>query len=379
MKILIVAPQPFFSFRGTPIATKLLIQELIKLGHKVDILTFHLGEDLNIKDLRTIRIWKLKFIRNIPIGFSIGKLVCDVFLTIKLFYIVTKNNYDVIHAIEESIFPAILISKIFKIPVIYDMDSLLYIPKDSNSFLYKVHKNLAKFFLKKIIRIPVKVVVSNNHLKNYIKVNISSQARIVVLRDSPIRAIEAKENLRKKFNLYDKYLFLYIGNLTSYQGIGLAIEAFSKVKTDKYKFIVIGGDKKQILKYKKLAIKHKVFDKIIFLGVRPIEYMLYYLIQADALILPKLTGNLTPMKANYYKLSRVPILATDIPGNTEILEGSNTYFFKPNVDSFTYVIEKFMKSQNDLSDKENDLFSIKKDAKKFQIRYNLLIKQLYML
>jgi hypothetical protein len=36
MNILLLAPQPFYTERGTPIAVKLLAQALCMAGHKVD-------------------------------------------------------------------------------------------------------------------------------------------------------------------------------------------------------------------------------------------------------------------------------------------------------------------------------------------------------
>ena len=40
MKILLIAPHPFFQERGTPIAVKLLIETLSEFGHSIDLLTF---------------------------------------------------------------------------------------------------------------------------------------------------------------------------------------------------------------------------------------------------------------------------------------------------------------------------------------------------
>ena len=39
MKILLVAPQPFYQERGTPIAVRLLAETLCGAGHEVDLLT----------------------------------------------------------------------------------------------------------------------------------------------------------------------------------------------------------------------------------------------------------------------------------------------------------------------------------------------------
>ena len=38
MKVLVIAPQPFFLERGTPIAVRLLVTTLCGFGHTVDLL-----------------------------------------------------------------------------------------------------------------------------------------------------------------------------------------------------------------------------------------------------------------------------------------------------------------------------------------------------
>ena len=44
MKILFLAPQPFFLERGTPIAVRMAVETLARLGHRVDLLVEREGE-----------------------------------------------------------------------------------------------------------------------------------------------------------------------------------------------------------------------------------------------------------------------------------------------------------------------------------------------
>lgn len=46
MRILLVAPHPFFTPRGTPMTVKLVCEALSGLGHTVDVLTYHEGRIL---------------------------------------------------------------------------------------------------------------------------------------------------------------------------------------------------------------------------------------------------------------------------------------------------------------------------------------------
>jgi hypothetical protein len=51
--------------------------------------------------------------------------VCDVFMFFKAIRLVSTKRYDLIHAVEESVFIAVALKYLFKIPYLYDMDSSL--------------------------------------------------------------------------------------------------------------------------------------------------------------------------------------------------------------------------------------------------------------
>ena len=55
MKILMIAPQPFFEPRGTPISVRQRLTGLTMLGHQVDLATYHLGEDVDLPGLTIYR------------------------------------------------------------------------------------------------------------------------------------------------------------------------------------------------------------------------------------------------------------------------------------------------------------------------------------
>ncbi len=80
MKILLLAPHPFYQERGTPIAVDLLVKVLSDRGDQVDILTFHEGENREYPNVSVHRINPLLKIKGISPGFSLKKLYCDLIL-----------------------------------------------------------------------------------------------------------------------------------------------------------------------------------------------------------------------------------------------------------------------------------------------------------
>ena len=135
MKVLVIAPQPFFQERGTPIAVKLAVETLAKKlppiseeNPHVDLVVYSEGKQIDIPGVSIHRIYTPSWLRGIRPGISWKKILCDVFLffhVIKMIWQARQNQYAVIHAVEESAFIAWIVKQVFGIPYIYDMDSSL--------------------------------------------------------------------------------------------------------------------------------------------------------------------------------------------------------------------------------------------------------------
>ena len=80
MKYLVIAPQPFFSPRGTPFSVYYRTLISAELGAEIDFLTYGQGEDVDIPGVRIMRTPKLGFLGPVRIGPSLLKLVHDFFI-----------------------------------------------------------------------------------------------------------------------------------------------------------------------------------------------------------------------------------------------------------------------------------------------------------
>ena len=115
MKILMVAPQPFFEPRGTPFSVLGRLKALSKLGHEVDLVTYHIGEDVAIPGVVIRRIPSIPFIRKISIGPSVKKLFLDMFLLVKTMSLLMRRRYDLLHSHEEASFFCVFFAKVFRV------------------------------------------------------------------------------------------------------------------------------------------------------------------------------------------------------------------------------------------------------------------------
>jgi hypothetical protein len=150
MKILLLAPEPFYQDRGTPIAINILLRALSERGDQIDVLTYHEGRDVRFQNVTLHRIANLRFVRDVRPGFSWKKIICDLLMLFESARLIRNNRYDLIFAVEESVFIALVWKWISKIPYVYDMDSSLveqmldtYPLLRPFTFLFKFYEQLA--------------------------------------------------------------------------------------------------------------------------------------------------------------------------------------------------------------------------------------------
>lgn len=337
MKILLVAPHPFYQERGTPIAVRNLAQTLCQAGHSVDILTYHEGTDISVPGLRIFRIPNLMFIANIPIGLSWKKVVCDVFLSVKLLFLVRKEPYDIIHAVEESIYPSLIAKRMKKCLLIYDMDSSMADQVIEKWPFLKALSGLFYRFEKLAISGADGVFAVCDDLAMKAAAYCPSKP-VIVVQDIPLESNgghEVAEALRATCQV-SGLLALYVGNLEHYQGIDLLLESFSNIpdQTD-VALIIVGGNDKDIASYSRMSDELGLSERVFFLGPRPVALLSDYLAQADILLSPRLKGQNTPMKIYSYMAAGKAILATDIRSHTQVLDGTNSLLVRPSQSEFT--------------------------------------------
>ena len=142
MKILVLAPQPFFQERGTPIAVRAMATFLGQAGAEVDLLTYHEGTDVPIPRVRIHRIAAPRWVRDVPPGFSLRKLVCDALLWVRARAMLRATRYDYVHAVEESAFLAMLFRRRYGVPYVYDMDSSLAEQMADSCILFRMMRPL---------------------------------------------------------------------------------------------------------------------------------------------------------------------------------------------------------------------------------------------
>lgn len=332
MDILFIAPQPFYQERGTPIAIRFALATLCKAGHRVDLLTYHEGEDVKMQGLRILRIPKPPLVSNVPIGPSWKKLVCDLYLSARIPACLAAKRYDVIHAVEEAIFPALLANLVARKRLVYDMDSSMADQLMERWPQMRLFRPVLDGFERLAVRrsslvLPVCQALADKAAQH------APGKPVHILHDIAFEpepeAAHRAEDLRRSLGLRG-LMALYVGNLERYQGMGPMLEGFAMLGPDeRIDLVVIGGNGAEIESHRALAHRLGVADRAHFIGPRPLALLPHYLTQADILLSPRLKGQNTPMKIYAYLLAGRAILASNIGSHTQVLDDSCALLAEP--------------------------------------------------
>ena len=96
MRVLVIAPHPFFEERGTPIAVRAVLESLSELGHELHVLTYHIGQEVQIPNCHVHRIPRIPGVADVPPGLSFKKLLCDAVLSAKSLKLVREMDFDLV-------------------------------------------------------------------------------------------------------------------------------------------------------------------------------------------------------------------------------------------------------------------------------------------
>lgn len=348
MKVLFLAPQPFYQERGTPIAVRLALESLTKEFPDVciDLITYAEGEDIEIPRVKIIRIPTPRIFQGIRPGISFKKLVADsifFWVVLKILWS-SKKKPALIHAVEESVFMALTAKWIWGVPYIYDMDSSLSLQLIERWWFLKPVLPIFELAEKLAIRNSVAVAPVCDALEALAEKHGSINT--VMLRD--VSLVEERTNkisLRAQIGAkVASRILLYVGNLEGYQGIELCISSFGELrgKTSEAHLVIVGGRPEQIKKLALQATNLNIQDRVHLLGPRPVKELGGYLAEADILVSPRTQGNNTPMKIYSYMHSGKAILATRLGTHTQVLDDQIAVLAKPEITDFSAGMAKLI-------------------------------------
>ena len=332
LRILFLAPQPFFEVRGTPLAVQHMTRALAALGHEVDLLTFPQGADAPADGVRHRRSLRLP-VGRVKAGPSLAKMALDVPFVAEAVARLAFGRYDVVHAVEEAAHLVAPFARLLRVPLVMDVDSSIPDQLRYSGFATRGPILWAAEALERhALRHSAAAVTVCASLTDGVR-RRAPAVPVFQVEDPPLAdrdeppPAEAVDALRRELGLSSLPVVVYSGNFEPYQGVPLLLEAMAAVPGAQ--LVLMGGEPHDVAGARAVAAALRLGDRCALSGRRPPAELPRFLALADVLASPRVKGENTPFKVYTYLASGKPIVATRIATHTQVLDDTNAFLVEP--------------------------------------------------
>lgn len=357
VRMLVVAPEPVFTPRGTPFSVYHRLAVAAELGVEADLLTYEEGADPDLPGLAVHRIPRVPLLGPVRIGPSFGKLVRDGLMVLWTFGLLIRRRPDVVHAHEEAVFWCRALKPFFGFRLIYDMHSSL--PQQLTNFDFTSSRLLIGLFERlenSALDAADAVLTISPALADVARERMSDPTRHVLLENCVLDRVRLKESGPDSRSddrpqvpdsasdsaspWPDEWtgaeVIVYAGTLEPYQGVDLLLEAFARVRRRRpdARLLVVGGNDTQISGYRAMADGLDLGDACRFTGSVPQPTARALMERADVLVSSRTRGTNTPLKIYELLASGIVFVATRIESHTQVLDDSVCVLAEPEPEAF---------------------------------------------
>lgn len=353
-RILEIITVPFFSPRGTGFSSLERTRALSKLGCRVEILAYSIGDRVDIPNVSVYRIPRIPGFHSIKMGPSLKKLVLDVFLLLKTIrWLLFKGSFDVVWVHEESAYWMPLLKCLYRGPVVYDMHSSLVEQLDNFGnwgvqwlkllFQKLEHKALERADSIIVICQALECLAHGRKKGGIIRLI----ENLPVGWDLPEPTFEQVAELRRKYQVNNCKVLLYTGTFGKNQGLDLLLGAMPSVVREypNVKLMLVGGTGADMRNIRDFRAEQGLEDYVVLEGQVSYADMPMFMALGDVLLSPRVSGKNTPLKLYSYLNSGKPIVATDMLTHRQVLDEETAVLTAVNADALAQGILSVLRDE----------------------------------
>jgi glycosyltransferase involved in cell wall biosynthesis len=389
-RILVVAPTPFFSDRGTHIRILEEALALEKMGHAITIATYHIGKDIHRETKTKIdvrRILRLLFwYKKTEAGPDWQKVLLDIMLIRKTFFLARTKKPDIIHGhLHEGVLIGWIVQKLLfwrKIKLVADFHGSLTKEMLSHGYLKRGLNVIFKIIENFINKRGDFAITSSWEMADDIKKSRHDGKVETVLdgtNPDSFNLKKTKEEIKKEWEVpVHKIIVGYSGSMVNNKGINYFLDSIPIIHAKrKDVFFMLGGFPTEHVE--KFIEKNKISPEHIRL-ISPLDYfkMPEFLACLDIALDPKDSSVAQASgKMLNYMAAGLPVICFDKMNNRKYLGEGGYYCDSVNPEAIARGIfyfldnpdERIAKGRSNRINANN--FSWKISADKINLIYNL--------
>lgn len=359
LRILMIAPTPYFSDRGCHVRIYEEARALQGRGHQVRIVSYHLGRDL--EPVPVDRIVEVPWYYKRNAGPSWHKLYLDLLLLLTALSVALRFRPQLIHGhLHEGALVGWLVAKLVRVPLVFDYQGSLA-GESLNHGFYRADSFLHRLF--KVIegginRLADLVITSSTAGRDELLAHGLPDKRVASFPDGVdsmvFRPLSRSEARRRLGISEDLPLIVYLGLLNQYQGTDLLLQTAVMLKERRCTFhlLLMGFPEDE---YRAKAEELKLAGFVTFTGRVEYADAPLLLSAGDLAVSPKLSATEANGKLLNYMACGLPTVCFDSPVNRELLGEDGIYAELGSVEDLTSCIEQALKDAEDLQHRGRQL------------------------
>lgn len=344
MRILMIAPTPFFADRGCHVRIRSEAEGLLALGHEVLVCTYPLGNE--VEGIATRRTLPVPWYKKLSAGPSVHKYYIDMLLVATVKRAIKEWKPDIVHAhLHEGAFIAALADGQHKIPMIFDHQGSLtgeiaaHNFTNQGSLQHRLLSRIERWVENRADKIVTSTEANAETLRGAAHIRPDAVYWLNDVVDvNQYDLGEPKSVLRKRLGISTANpVLIYAGVLASYQGVDLMLEALAQVNQSHPLYILIIGFPNEDI-YKAKAAQLGLQNATKFLGRVSFDVLPQYLRAADMAISAKLPGSEGNGKLLTYMAAGLPIVAFDTLVNRQYLDNTAQLVSQIDANSLAHAV-----------------------------------------
>lgn len=332
LRVLVVAPTPYFADRGCHVRIYEEARALQARGVEICVATYPLGRTMDgVPTKRTVRV---PWYRKLEAGPSIHKVYIDALLLGTTLREIRRFRPHVVHAhLHEGAAIALVARGLTRVPFVFDIQGSLADELAAHGAggrggpTYRFARAVERFLYRRSDALVVNSHAAMQMLEREFGI---PAARVTVAPDS-VAARDASlsdaAQVRDRFGLGDGPVIAFLGLMTAYQGMDVLIDALPLVfeKRPDTTALLMGFPEEA---YRRRVESLGYASRVRFTGRVPYEDVTRMLSVATVAVSPKMTSSEGNGKLLDYMAAGLTTVAFDTPVNREIL-GDDGIFVGP--------------------------------------------------
>jgi glycosyltransferase involved in cell wall biosynthesis len=344
-RVLMIAPTSFFADYGCHVRILEEARVLQRLGHAVTIVAYANGNPVPGLDIR--RTLPIPWRRGYEVGSSRHKIAFDALLGLKVFELLARERFDMVHAhLHEGALIGLVLGHLFGRPVVFDFQGSMTGEMLDHHFLKR-----QGFFARLLRRLETwidrrssLILASTANAEQLLVEEFGCRPERVrslqdcvdteTFRPAASYAPDELAALRRELGVpTSRKIIVYLGLMAEYQGVGLLLEALQRVVRERQDVHLLLMGFPNLDFYRQRAEALGLNDFVTFTGRVPYQHAPAYLALGDVAVAPKLSLTEGAGKLLNYMATGLPTIAFDTPVAREYLGSEGMLAARGDVES----------------------------------------------